>query len=254
VNAAFEQPLARQPIDRSDGYVEDLIQMNQAAGWDADCAQQPAVRAKFFGGNPRSLEPHYVLMVSLNHRLETKPSARRASEYQALNNHGMHFDTCKFFFSRRAAVAQPPHYHPTFFNKRADVLAGYLEAAGFAVTQDPFERLERHSLYVERYPTWSPNSSPPANPLRGPYCVELNDRVLALTLELLPPAAILLAGTTAWNVLDDESLGTVDPWQCWDVPKVTRDGVPRTFHASRTEFLPIDGATPYCPKVDRCRL
>lgn len=172
-------------------YGHEVASLNVAARWAGAYAQQATIRPKFFGGNPDELQRAYILMVSLNHRYD-KATLTTREEYRRLNGAiDKHMQACVEYFH-----ADRGFFHAPFFRPRAKVLRGYVGPNGLAsgeTSADDRTLLQRLSLYVEAFPTWSTNCRAPRGDVAGPL-VDLNRRTFDAVLACAPPAAILLAG------------------------------------------------------------
>lgn len=205
VDEAFDLYPTTEPDPKhywtSTAYGRALAEMNDAAGWCDDYAQVPAIRPKFFGGNPDAIEPGgYVLSASLNHKFDRMKIENGDEEVTCLNgDRDAHMAACAEYFQR--------WFHAPFFSARAEVIATFLGHA--QPPPEPGAMLERHSFYIEAYPTWSPRSGAPRTEPSG-VLARLNKRVFD-AVKNCPPGAILLAGGA-----NREFLGANVRWTEWN--------------------------------------
>lgn len=207
VDAAFDQG----PRD----YAEDMARMNSDPVWAAEprYQQSAAIRPKFFGGDPEAIVPNeYILHVSLNHRLLDNLAY---PEYVALRDRTIHYETCAGFF-------RGPHYYPDFFDVRAKVIRAMLAAGDDRTELSAPELLDRTSLFIEYYPTWSRESVPPARKVTDVYCLALNDRTRRFILAIAPPGRVLITGNEASRVMNDYRIvekSRPRAWRVYRAPK-----------------------------------
>jgi hypothetical protein len=198
----------------ADAYERDLARLNKLAVWKNYPPKKPGDRPKeyaqvthverenkrflappkFFGGDPTRLAERFVLAISLNHATP-RNSAGYVTELRAWQQR----DTC--FASHRDYFVSG-HVHGTFFAPRAVLLRSYLRVAGERDVPDDDRHLnQRYSLYLESYPTHSPNSGASRLPNtvleQEVFVMALNELARRLVLELLRPTAVLIAGHDA---------------------------------------------------------
>jgi hypothetical protein len=204
---------------------EEIESINDAARWTWSFAQVAHVRPKFFGGHPDSIRAgEYILSISLNHKFVD--SNLPVPEYVALNaSVESHMRACCEYFR-----AQHPYYYARFFNRRATVVAAFLEHAQIQNVPDSRELLENHSFYLERYPTWSPNSRAAREPLQSPI-LDWNSAAWDSVLELCPPRAILLAGAANAESLMSRGVREED-WAQWNIRPTAHRCIVGIAHAS----------------------
>jgi hypothetical protein len=123
-----------------------------------------------------------------------------------------HMQACVEYFH-----ADRGFFHAPFFRPRAKVLRGYVGPNGLAsgeASDDDRILLQRWSLYVEAFPTWSTNCRAPRGGVAGPL-MDLNGRTFDAVLAHAPPAAILLAGKQNAEAMSR----WVDPssWVTWNM-------------------------------------
>lgn len=230
VNAAWFADHAADP----NGYIQELAQWNQVAGWTNTPAAQVThwnhhlLTPKFFGGAIIKLDDDYVLGLSLNHKA-IKDAIDHAflDEVNDTQTEAQRIAHCLQYFQR-------PYAYRNFFGRgaRGKMLAAYRAALRRTPPWPPptctthtdpppcWRCLnEETGLYIEAYPTWSVESHPPAGnlPLPTTFLAHLNRLVHEAVLTILPPRALLAAGKDAHSALDlavaAGVLTLLIPWQ-----------------------------------------
>jgi hypothetical protein len=251
-----------------DAYGRDLARLNELAVWKNYPPKKPRDRAKeyaqvthverenrrflvppkFFGGDPMRLAERFVLAISLNHAMP-KNSAGYVTELCAWQER----DTC--FASHREYFVSG-HVHAAFFAPRAVLVRSFLHAVGERDLPDDRLLNQNYSLYLESYPTHSPNSGASraahTELEREVFVMALNGLARRLVLELLRPTAVLLAGHDAKLLLPP---GAPVPAST-DLPErdVTVDEVPLAHDAVTARVVrcgPLKSPFGEGPKTDR---
>lgn len=194
-------------------YQRDLDSLNRLAGWKGDFAQvsmwssaqgQPFLMPpKFFGGDPMAMDENFVASMSLNHASLPGVSTAFERELSEQQEAGTAFSAHREYFSREYAYAR-------FFLARAKVLQAFAHSRGLPDIPTGWRELNRrYAFYIELVPTWSRRFRPAARAalssglITKSFVMALNKLVHDVTLRVLQPRWVLLAGKQTWGAWPD---------------------------------------------------